>query len=319
MLLDLFDSYSEYLRPIRSQRTRYGYVARARAFVKTLTTDSEFTETAVRLYISRMGDRCRPSSQCSALAAIRSFAEWLVECGHIPANPTDKIKAPKLDAPHRETPTEAQVEQMMDACDRIRHPYRRALATAVVYTFAMSAVRRSELIALRTGDIDLKEGAIYVRHGKGDKARTVRPGEACMEALSHYLCLRAAVEDDRLWMVRKGYLMGDEGLRTLLRDVAAIAGLRDVDAILPHGMRHACATRLLRNGADIEDVREFLGHSDVGTTQIYLHSPTDRMREVAKLTDPRKRKDAPPPPSPPDPPSARADRPTLRLISGDQA
>jgi integrase/recombinase XerD len=316
MLIEQLIPFAEFLRTRHQKSTRYSYTSRTRTFLRTLSSDAEFTETFIRAYISRMGDKRRPATCGSALASIRKFGQFLVEVGEIAVNPAEHIKPPRLDKPRRETPTEGQVTAMMEACERIYHPYRKALARAVVFTLVMSAVRRDELLALRTSDIDLLDGAIYIRHGKGDKARVVRPGGACIGALRDYLAVRPGCNTDRLFLLRKGFVMGDQGLRVLLREIASIAGMDGCRAILPHGMRHACATRLRANKVELEEIMEFLGHSDVSTTILYLHRPTERAREIAALTDPRANTPAPIAapiaPSPTVSPSPRQDQPAER-------
>ncbi len=313
MSIDQLQLFSEFLREHYAKSTRYSYTSRTRVYLRTLEADADFTEASVRAYLSRMADRCRPSACHSAHAAIRRFGAWLVETGVLAVNPVAPIKAPRLGKPHRETPTEAQVTAMLEACERIHHPYRKTLARAVVFTLVMSAVRRGELLALKLGDVDILEGTIDVRHGKGDKARTIRPAPACIDALRDYLAIRPACDLDRLFLLRKGLHLGDEGLRTLLRDVASIAGLAGCKAILPHGQRHACATRMRNKGTHLEEISEFLGHADVNTTILYLHRPTERAKEIAAFTDPRMDTGHTPAPPPPDQPVRR---PPLRLVDG---
>jgi integrase len=72
-------------------------------------------------------------------------------------------------------------------------------------------------------------------------------------------------------------------LQTLLAQVRAVAGLKEAAHIQPHSLRHAAATRLLRNGANLRDIQAFLGHSDLTTTAVYLHSDEESQRKMAEL------------------------------------
>jgi site-specific recombinase XerD len=77
--------------------------------------------------------------------------------------------------------------------------------------------------------------------------------------------------------------MHDNGLHNLIEALKATAGLRDHANILPHSLRHACATRLMRNGADIRSIQAFLGHSQMTTTAQYLHTDEERLRDISEL------------------------------------
>src|ERR1019366_107998 len=283
MLIEQLHDFGEYLREHNARTTHYSYVSRVRTYLRSLPTDDQFTEHHVRAYISHMADTLRPSTCCIMLCAINKFAIYLVDQGLIPANPAEKVKPPKPDSPRRETPNKTEVTALMDACERIRHPYRAALARAVIFTLVMSGLRRAEVLALRIPDIDISDGAIYVRHGKGDKARTVRPPVACITALSDYLSVRPTCRTNHVFLLKQGSYMADQGLRILLRDLFSIAGMPMSRALLPHGLRHAFATRLRENGVSLEEIRDILGHSDLNTTILYLHRPTERAREIAEL------------------------------------
>src|ERR1019366_280676 len=261
MLSEQLVGFAAYLRGHNSRRTRYSYVSRVRTYLRSLPSDDLFTEANIRTYISHMADTLRPATCYIMLCAINKFAVYLLDQGLIPANPAEKIRSPKLDKPRRETPNEAQVTALMTACARVRHPYRSALARAVVFTFVMSGLRRAELLALRIPDIDIAAATIYVRHGKGDRARTGRIGGACIAALSDYLAIRPSCKDNHVFLLRQGCYMGDQGLSTLLRDLFAIADMPGSRALLPHGLRHAFATRLRQNGVDLEEIQEQIGRA----------------------------------------------------------
>lgn len=326
LLMDHVDGFAEFLRDNVMPATRYSYTARVKTFLRAHPDAAAFTSAGLRAYITRMGDTHRPRTQCIHLASLRAFGDYLVREGHMPANPAAAVRAPKLDAPRRETPTDAQVAALVAATSRIYHPYRQALCYAVVRTLVYGALRRSECLGLRVEDIDLSDGAIYVRHGKGNKARTVRPGAPTMQAIADYLERRHRCETHPtpLWLLRRNKPMGDGGLRTLLREVTAIAGMAGQKILDPHCLRHACATRLLRNGADIRDIMEYLGHAEISTTALYLHSPTERMRYVATLTEIQTPGLIPPiglgcPPMPAEgspPPTSKPASSFLRLIDG---
>jgi site-specific recombinase XerD len=146
-----------------------------------------------------------------------------------------------------------------------------------------AGLRRAECLALKLDDVNLAKSCIIVRQGKGQKSRTVYPYAACMEALREWLALRPQANHDYLFPFDKKRRICNQGLARLLEDIKAIAGLADHDNVKPHSLRHNCATRLLRNGADMRTIQAFLGHSHLSTTSIYLHTDETRLREVASL------------------------------------
>jgi site-specific recombinase XerD len=289
-LADLLDNpkgYVEYLTQTVARATRYNYTAWARKFLRHLPPDAtpdaiSFAE--VYQYLDSMKETHRPRTIRTCLYALRSFCAWLKEEGWISANHALRVKPPKLDTPVKEWPTDEAVAAMLKACERVANPDRRALARAVVNVLTYTGLRRCELLALCVGDVDQARGCLMIRRGKGDKARTVYPHPNCIAAIAAYLKVRRSCDESRLFLLRTDVAMGTVGLRSLLRDLHAIAGLDGSRALLPHGYRRGTASRLARNGALITDIQQFLGHSSLTTTAMYLDTGIERMQQIAHLT-----------------------------------
>jgi integrase/recombinase XerC len=304
--------------PSRTEETQGNYVTKCRAFLRWLGPDpqpSEFTTAAISAFIAGLeGIERRPRTVRSYLTSLRAFGKWLVQTGKVAENPGAAVKAPKLDRPRRKVPTHQDILSMLDAASHMQTEARTRLALAVVATLVYSGARRQELLNLCVDDIDFEQGLIHIRHGKGDKPRDVAPHPDCFAALASYLDGREEVSSSRLFILR-GRPMADDGLRSLLRQILAVARLAGNKALLPHGLRHAVATRLHRAGAELDVIREFLGHSSITTTSLYLHSGPERIKEIAPLTA----IPAPPPPGPaapdpaPSPVESPLERPNLRL------
>lgn len=340
MLMDLLASFADYLLATKSRRTRANYTCRVRAYLRTLQSDEDFTPLNVRAYKDRLGESHRPRSVASHISAIRSFGAWCVAHSHLAANPAADIKTPKLDPPERDTPSDDDIAQLFDALPRIYRPYRRALAEAVLSISAYAGLRRGELLSLRVSDINLGRNIILVRHGKGDKPRVVPIFAECREALIRYLKLRptqmpksrplskrAARAIEALWVLRVGVPLADDGLRELLRELHAAAGMQGSRSLLPHGFRHAFATRMYEGSKDLKKVGGYLGHSNPATTALYVHNDVDSLREIVQFAALRRSSREPggdrvasapisgslPSPAPPQTP-APSDRPSLHLI-----
>ena len=322
MLSQLLEQFTHTEFQTRNPATVMGYARQCRAFLRSLGTEplvADFTRKSAQAFIDHLGNTRRPRTCRRHLAAIRAFGDWLVTMKQLEYSPAESVKAPRMDPPRRDRPTTEQVIRMRDACTRIENPYRQALMRAVVSTFIYSACRRAELLALNLDDVDHDRKCIEIRHGKGNRARAVPIDGQCYEAIAAYLELRPACAKDALFLIRKGMRLGDGGLRTLLRQVMTAADMRNSKALLPHGLRHAAATRMHQAGYTIEDLQPFLGHSDPATTGLYLHTDAERQRVAQRYAalpgDPGTPTAAPPPPELL-PPTAIPAPTKLRMVSG---
>ena len=135
------------------------------------------------------------------------------------------------------------------------------------------------------GDVDLTTGLARVL-GKGSKERVVPVGEMAIAAVRDYLALRGgAKRTEPLLLARRTGALQPRAVQLMLKARLRAAGL-PMD-LTPHKLRHACATHLLSNGADLRHVQEQLGHASLSTTQIYTHLTVAKLREVHRKAHPR--------------------------------
>jgi site-specific recombinase XerD len=225
----------------------------------------------------------RPRTIRSAILSLRAFGEWMVRQGFVPANPAKSVPMPKLDAARRKTASDKEVFALLDACDRLPDARRCALARAAVSILVYAGLRRGELLALKVGSVDVEEACVYVDCGKGSKHRTVYLPPEAVKAIDTWLLLRGECRHSFLFDYDHTRRIGDQGLRTLLVEIRAAAGLKGSTYLLPHAFRHNYATRLMQAGADLESIKDNLGHSSIVTTAVYLHSSPEQRRKVAAL------------------------------------
>ena len=150
-----------------------------------------------------------------------------------------------------------------------------------------TGIRVSELIHLKTQDVNLMMGYITCRD---EKERIVPFGGPAKKALEQYLgSARAALmhgrDDDVLFVNCSGGSMSRQGFWKILKSYAKSAGI--TADITPHTLRHSFATHLLQNGADLKSVQEMMGHADISTTQMYLHLGVNKIRDVYRKAHPR--------------------------------
>lgn len=160
---------------------------------------------------------------------------------------------------------------------------RYAILSTLIYT----GMRVGELCSLDTDDVDLDEGVIGIRSGKGDKGRIVIISDECGKALKAYLKYRVSLgaPTRALFVSNKRTRYETSSIERIVREASKKAGIRK--KVTPHVLRHTFATTVMRNGGDIRFIQEILGHSSVATTQIYTHIDENTLREMYNRHRPR--------------------------------
>lgn len=202
------------------------------------------------------------------LAALRTFFAHLARTGVVSANVARLVATPKTPTKLPEVMTEEHANALVDAVgsEQFERPFptRDRALFEILYG---CGVRVSELAAINLNDIDFAERWIRVR-GKGRKERLVPFGSKAGAALDRYLPDRKAKPEQRALFVNfRGGRLTSRGIYGIVRFYATMA-VQD-DSIHPHSFRHACATHLLRDGADLRAIQELLGHARLSTTQKY--------------------------------------------------
>lgn len=162
---------------------------------------------------------------------------------------------------------------------------------AMIELLYATGLRVSELVSLRTHQVDLQGDYVTVR-GKGAKVRLVPFGKWARQALASYLLeIRPSLLRGRttpyLFVTRSGMPLTRQGFWKLIRSHARAAGIEK--KVTPHTLRHSFATHLLEGGADLRSVQSMLGHADISTTQIYTHLSRAHLKKVHRRFHPRER------------------------------
>lgn len=237
-------------------------------------------------YLNRFGYKKKTLSR--KIATLRSFFKFLSRQELIDSNPMIHIISPKLDKSLPKFMYEYQIEALMKAPDLSTNVGLRD--RAIMEVLYASGIRVSELVSIKTRDVDLDLGTIHVT-GKGNKERIVPIGSYAISAINDYY-KSGFLEDkgDYLFYGVRGKQLGDRTVRTLL-DVY-ISQVSTTLNISPHTFRHSFATHLLERGSDLRVVQTFLGHESLSTTQIYTHVTKNQLKKTYDRAHPRaKRKD----------------------------
>jgi integrase/recombinase XerC len=216
------------------------------------------------------------------LAAVRGLFAFLRRDGLVKTNVARLVYTPKAPKRVPEVMSEEQTNALLDgvAAGKLERPLP-ARDVAIFELLYGCGLRVSELAGIGLEDLDRSAGWVRVR-GKGRKERQVPlPGKAAA-ALERYLAARPVVRDERaLFLNHRGGPLTDRGVRGIVKLYATF--LTSDPSIHPHSFRHAYATHLLANGADLRAIQELLGHARLSTTQKYTQvSLTDLMRVYDK-------------------------------------
>jgi integrase/recombinase XerD len=256
---------------------------------KTSVVDAD--SEAVRDYLSDLDDRgLAASSAARRLSAVRQFHQFLVSENLREDDPTGVIAGPKKRARLPKVLSESEVERLIETAasearrgDLTKPARLRALRLhALMELLYASGLRVSELIALPASAARREVRMLAVR-GKGGHERVVPLTDKAHAAADAYLAARKehGLEASQ-WLFPalsdSGHLTRQAFAREL-KDLAALAGISTAK-VSPHVLRHAFASHLLQNGADLRVVQQLLGHADISTTQIYTHVLEERLRSL---------------------------------------
>ncbi len=230
------------------------------------------------------------STRARRLSAIKQFYRFAFEEGLREENPAIRIRGPGRDRRLPRTLSEAEVDKLLEAA---RHSARRAQDrcrnTCLMELLYATGMRVSELVSLPVAAVRGNPRMLLIR-GKGGKERMVPLSPPARGALAAWLGLRDKAEDAARLKGKAAspYLFASRGKQghltrhrfyALIKELSVHAGIPP-SKVTPHTLRHAFATHLLANGADLRAIQTLLGHADVATTEIYTHVLDERLRAL---------------------------------------
>lgn len=228
------------------------------------------------------------SSRRRKLLSVKALFRWLRRSGAVAANPAADIPLPKIAKPLPVFVKETEIERITSDAEFDTDDFtefRDALVVDILYS---TGIRCAELRELRDSDISFSRGEMKVT-GKGHKERVVPLAPQLMERMRKYLRLRAGVAESA-----EAFITGENGCKMNNSSLSRIVRIRletsSASRKSPHVLRHTFATAMLRHGAEINSVKELLGHASLAATQIYTHLTLAELRENYGAAHPRARK-----------------------------
>ena len=228
-----------------------------------------------------------PTSQNHYLTSVRQFFKWLTQENYLLYNPASELiimqPTPSLPA----VLSIDEIKQLMEQPDTNTPGGIRD--RAILELFYSTGIRRSELCHLTVKDLSLSRKTLYIRKGKGDKDRLIPVGQSALHWLSRYLNearhhYLIDIHQETLFLNDYGEPFRDSKLGDKVKRFMRNAGI-DVPGSC-HLLRHAMATHMLENGAELRYIQAMLGHANVTTTQIYTHVSIRKLQEVHQATHP---------------------------------
>lgn len=253
---------------------------------QSIATIDAVQDRHIRHYISTQHRQGRSSATIRRhLAAIRAFYRFLIREGRATHNPAIGIPAPKGE---QRLPKALGVDQAAQLMALPGDGWLACRDRAILELFYSSALRLGELAQIDLADLQGEAGLLRVT-GKGNKTRVVPVGAAAWAAIQAWLPLRAkvATQQPALFISRQGRRLCH---RSIQRRVGQRAREQMLDRpVHPHMLRHSAASHLLESSADLRAVQDFLGHANIGTTQIYTHLDFQHLAKVYDQAHPRAR------------------------------
>jgi integrase/recombinase XerC len=221
------------------------------------------------------------------LSSLRSFFKYHLRRGAIEKMPTLNVNAPKISKRLPVFMKESDTKELLENLASASESWKDLNARMLITLFYTTGMRLSELIGLREKQLDLSRSQIRVL-GKGNKERLIPVSPEMIRLIKDYQAQKAAnleAGEDYLLLTEKGRKIYPKYAYLLVNK--HLGGAITLDKKSPHVLRHTFATHLMNNGADLNAVKELLGHASLAATQVYTHTTIEKLKNVYKKAHPK--------------------------------
>ncbi len=250
------------------------------------------TPKEIRLWIAHLSERNLSEKTINRkVAALKSFYKFLQKTHTIQQNPATQLSGLKV---HRKVPvpfSTGEMQELLDS-DIFNDDFEGLRDYAVINLLYSTGIRRAELINIKPVDVDFHKKTLKVT-GKRNKQRIIPLLLNTIEALKAYTAAKEEFFADKpvehyLFLTKKGKKMYDVLVYRIINSYLSRVSVKHKKS--PHMLRHTFATHLLNNGADLNSIKELLGHSSLAATQVYTHSSIQKLKRIYQNTHPRSKK-----------------------------
>ena len=249
---------------------------------------NEVKPVMIRSWLASLKDKgVTARSLVRKISTLKSFYKYLLKSGHVDASPMAQVTTPKMGSRLPAFIKEEEALQLGQLLATTAEDWKGLNTKMLVSLFYTTGMRLSELIQLRESQIDLPRAQLKVL-GKGKKERILPLTKEMVELIGSYReQKKGQFDSDQDWL-----LLTEAGKKLYPRYAWALVNkvlgeATTVQQKSPHVLRHSFATHLLNNGADLNAVKELLGHSSLAATQVYTHNTIDKLRAVHRKAHPK--------------------------------
>jgi integrase/recombinase XerC len=248
----------------------------------------EMTHSFIRGWLAELKQNGLTSKSINRkISALRSFFKYHLRVGNLESSPMVNVIAPKNAKRLPVFVKEEETKELLETLAGTTEDWKSLNAKMLIALFYSTGMRLSELINLKEKQLDLTRAQIKVL-GKGNKERIIPVSQQLMNEIGDYRELKKKEfekQEDVLLVTEKGKKLYPKYAYLLVKKYLARAGTLDKKS--PHVLRHTFATHLMNAGADLNAVKELLGHSSLASTQVYTHNSIEKLKNVYKKAHPK--------------------------------
>lgn len=273
-----------------SKHTLVAYFNDIKQFVTYLSTTYEITKiaevnhTIIRSWIvSLMEQKISPRSVNRKITTLKTFYKFLLRQSIVTENPMLKILSPKTS---KRLPVFIEKEKMDTLLDDtvFGDDFEGQRNKLIIELFYATGIRLSELINLKQSNVDLYLCQIKVL-GKRNKERIVPFNTILKDQIQQYITAKAGLNDEFLFINKNGKQLYEKFVYRIVNTY--LSQITTVNKKSPHVLRHTFATHMLNNGADLNAIKELLGHANLSATQVYTHNTVEKLKNIHKQAHPK--------------------------------
>lgn len=244
----------------------------------------------VRSWLAEIrGDNISPKSLCRKISSLKSFFKYLLKMGEITHSPMTTIAAPKTG---KRLPVYVDQKSMEKIKTHVQFAdgWKGKTDRLIIDVFYATGIRRSELIGLQENHIDTSNAQIKVL-GKGNKERIIPVSPSLISQMNDYMKDKQGNSwesiSSHLFVSEKGKPLYPKYVYNVVNITLSSGGITTIKKKSPHVLRHSFATHLSNNGADLNAIKELLGHSSLAATQVYTHNTIEKLKDIYKKAHPK--------------------------------
>ena len=296
MWKERFIDYLRYEKNYSSQ-TEISYlndILQFEKFIKAKDDNQALTSVdidVIRIWIGSLVEQgFKASSVNRKLSSLKSFFKYLAKSGIIDKDPVKSVSGPKLNTKIPSFVNNKQMEEILDDAKNFPEGFKGIRDQFLIEILYVTGMRRSELILLKDNDIDFHNCTLRVT-GKRDKQRLIPFSNLTKEKLKKYIQIRNKEIENKspfLFVKEDGNAMYPKLVYKIINN--HLKSISTLSKKSPHVLRHSFATAMLNNGAEINSIKELMGHSSLSSTEIYTHVTFEEMKKTYQNAHPRAKK-----------------------------